>query len=80
LRQEAAPAGGYREGFVLRAEVHSAKVMDRDGIETLSRPLLRQADTPFVRPKHPWVGAGFGGEDGGKDWAEKKLGWSVELV
>jgi hypothetical protein len=64
------------EGFILRAEVHSVKVMDRYGIQTL----LRQADTPFARPKHPWVGAGLGGEDGGKDWAEKKLGWSVELV
>jgi putative transposase len=64
------------EGFVLRAEVHSAKVMDRYGIQTL----LRQADTPFARPKHPWVGAGYGGEDGAKDWAEKKLGWSLELV
>jgi hypothetical protein len=25
------------------------------------------------------VGAGFGGEDGGKDWAEKKLESSVKL-
>jgi hypothetical protein len=64
------------EGFVLRAEVHSAKVMDRDGIEML----LRQADTPFARLEHLWEGAGYGGEDEGKDWAEKKLGWSVELM
>jgi hypothetical protein len=62
---------------VLRAEGHSAKVMDRDGSEMLLRPLLRQADTPFARLEHLWVGAGYGGEDGGKDWAEKKLGWSV---
>ena len=58
---------------VLRAEGHSAKVMDRDGSEML----LRQADTPFARLEHLWVGTGYGGEDGGKDWAEKKLGWSV---
>jgi hypothetical protein len=50
--------------------------MDRDGIETL----LRQAHTPFVRPKHPWVGSGCGGEDRGEDWPEKKLGCSVELL
>jgi hypothetical protein len=50
--------------------------MDRDGIETLSQ----QADTAFARPKHPWVGSGYGGQDRGEDWAEKKLGWSVELL
>jgi len=50
--------------------------MDWDGIEML----LRQADTPFARLEHLWVSAGYGEEDGGKDWAEKKLGWSVELV
>jgi putative transposase len=33
------------EGFVLRAKVHSAKVMDWDGIKTL----LQQADTQFPR-------------------------------
>src|SRR5215203_1564798 len=27
-----------------------------------------------------WVDAGYRGEDRGKDWVEKKLGWSVELV
>jgi hypothetical protein len=54
--------------------------MDWDGIEMLLRPLLRQADTPFARLEHLWVGARYGEEDGGKDWAEKKLRWSVELV
>ena len=64
------------EGFVLRAKVHSAKVMDWEGIKTL----LRQADTQFPRLKHLWVDAGYRGEDKGKNWAEKKLGWSVDLV
>ena len=41
------------EGFVLKARVHSAKVMDWDGIKTL----LRQADTLFPRLKHLWVDA-----------------------
>jgi hypothetical protein len=41
------------EGFVLRAKVHSAKVMDWDGIKTL----LQQADTQFPRLKHLWVDA-----------------------
>jgi transposase len=30
--------------------------------------------------EHLWVDAGYRGEDRGKDWVEKKLGWSVELV
>jgi hypothetical protein len=64
------------EGFVLRAKVHSAKVMDWDGIKTLLWP----ADTHFPRLKHLWVDAGYRGEDRGKDWVEKALGWSVELV
>ena len=64
------------EGFVLRAKVHSAKVMDWDGIKTL----LRRADTQFPRLKHLWVDAGYRGEDKGKNWVEKKLGWSVDLV
>jgi len=64
------------EGFVLRAKVHSAKVMDWDGIKTL----LRRAGTPFPHLKHLWVDAGYRGEDKGKDWVEGKLGWSVDLV
>jgi putative transposase len=64
------------EGFVLRAKIHSAKVMDWDGIKTL----LRQADAQFPRLEHLWLDAGYRGEDRGKDWVEKKLGWSVELL
>jgi putative transposase len=64
------------EGFVLKAKVHSAKVMDWDGIKTL----LRRADAQFPRLKHLWVDAGYRGEDKGKDWVQKALKWSVELV
>ena len=46
------------------------------GIKTL----LRQADTPFTRLEHLGVDAGYGGEDKGKDWVERTLGWSAELV
>jgi hypothetical protein len=56
------------EGFVLGVKVHSAKVMDWDGIKTL----LRQADTLFARLKHLWVDAGYRGEDRGKDWALRR--------
>ena len=64
------------KGFVLKAKVHSAKVMDWDGIKTL----LQRVDMQFPRLKHLWVDAGYRGEDKGKDWVEKTLGWSVDLV
>jgi putative transposase len=42
------------EGFVLKAKVHSAKVMDYEGIKTL----LHRAQTLFPRLCHLWVDAG----------------------
>jgi putative transposase len=43
------------EGFVLKAKVHSAKVMDHEGIKTL----LRRADRLFPRLSHLWLDAGY---------------------
>jgi putative transposase len=62
------------EGFVLKAKVHSAKVMDYEGIKTL----LHRAQERFPRLRHLWLDAGYRGE--GKDWVEKTLGWSADLV
>jgi putative transposase len=42
------------EGFVLKVKVHSAKVMDHEGIKTL----LRKADERFPRLSHLWLDAG----------------------
>ena len=39
------------EGFVLKAKVHSAKVMDYEGIKAL----LYRAQTQFPRLCHLWV-------------------------
>ena len=64
------------EGFVLKAKVHSAKVMDFEGIKTP----LRKADERFPRLSHLWLDAGYRGEGKGADWVEKTLGWSVDLV
>ena len=64
------------EGFVLKAKVHSAKVMDYEGIKTL----LRTGRRAFPRLRHLWVDAGYRGEDKGADWVKKTLGWSVDLV
>jgi putative transposase len=64
------------EGLVLKATVHSAKVMDYEGIKIL----LEGAHQTFPCLRHLWLDAGYRGEDKGADWVEKTLGWSVELV
>jgi putative transposase len=42
------------QGMLLKGKVHSAKVMDHEGIKTL----LRGADRAFPRLHHLWVDAG----------------------
>jgi transposase len=64
------------QGLVLKAKVHAASVMDFEGIKTL----LQRADQQFPHLKHLWLDSAYRGEDKGKDWVEKVLGWSVELV
>jgi len=51
------------EGFVLKAKVHSAKVMDYEGIKSL----LRRANERFPRLRHLWLDAGYRGEDKGAE-------------
>jgi putative transposase len=51
------------EGLVLKAMVHSAKVMDYEGIKAL----LKQADQMFPRLSHLWLDAGYRGEDKGAE-------------
>ena len=41
---------------------------------------MRKANEHFPRLRHLWLDAGYRGEDKGKDWVEKTLGWSAELV
>jgi transposase len=64
------------EGFVLKVKVHSAKILDQEGI----KKLLRHADQEFPRLKHLWLDAGYRSEDKGEGWVKKALGWTVELV
>jgi putative transposase len=61
---------------VLKARVHSAKVMDYEGIKTL----LRDADGAFPHLSHLWLDGGYRGEGKGADWVEKTLGWNAQLV
>src|SRR3954453_11135275 len=64
------------QGLVLKAKVHAASIMDFEGIKML----LRQADVEFPRLKHLWLDSAYRGEEKGKDWVQKALGWSVEVV
>ncbi len=47
------------EGFVLKVKVHSAKVMDHEGIKAL----LSKAHERLPRLCHLWLDAGYRGED-----------------
>ena len=66
------------EGLVLKAKVHSAKVLDQEGI----KPLLDGARDRFPRLSHLWPDAGYYRGEGskGRGWVEKVLGWTVSLV
>ena len=64
------------EGFVLKVKVHSAKISEQEGIEKL----LEHADEKFPRLKHLWLDSGYRGEEKGKRWVEKVLGWTVQIV
>lgn len=65
------------EGLVLRATVHPANIMDRDGVKLLlSDPIQLQ----FPRLRHVWLDAGYNGRGKGRDWIEQTLGWSAQIV
>ena len=56
------------EGFVLKAKVHSAKVMDYEGIKIL----LCRAEERFPRLRHLWVDAGYRGENKGAETGSRR--------
>ncbi len=62
------------EGLVLKVKVHSAKVPDQDGIKLL----LKGIRDCLPHLSQLWVDAGYQGR--GKDWVEKVLGLSAEVV
>ena len=62
--------------MVLKAKVHSAKILDQEGI----KDLLDGARDRFPRLCHLWRDAGYRGEEKGRGWVEKVLGWTVSLV
>ena len=62
------------QGLVLRAKVHSAELQDRAAVPLL----LDGIGEPFPRLGHVWVDQGYTGA--GRDWIQRELGWSVEVV
>ena len=54
---------------MLEARLHSARLMDRDGIKTL----LEAARDSFPRLSHVWLEAAYNGQEKGADWVEKVL-------
>jgi transposase len=66
------------QGLVLKAAVHTADVMDRDGVTLLLPPAETKAQ--FSRLSHVWLDAGYNGKDKGQDWIEKELGWTTQIV
>jgi transposase len=65
------------EGLVLRATVHPANIMDRDGVKLLLPDTMRAT---FPRLQHIWLDAGYNGRGKGRDWIEQTFGWSAEIV
>jgi putative transposase len=64
------------QGLVLEVRVHSAKVMDRDGIKLLLEP----SSGRLPRLSHLWLDAGYNGQNKGADWVQKVVGWTAEIV
>jgi putative transposase len=65
------------QGLVLEVRVHSARVMDRDGIKLL---LDSSSCESLPRLSQLWLDAGYNGQDKGADWVQKVVGWTAEIV
>jgi putative transposase len=63
--------------LVLEVRVHSAKVVDREGIKLLLDP---SSSGRLLRLSHLWLDAGYTGQDKGAGWVERTLGWPAEIV
>lgn len=62
------------QGLVLRALVHPADIQDRAAVPSL----LHDIATEFPRLHHVWVDQGYTGT--GREWIERELGWTVDVV
>jgi putative transposase len=66
------------QGLVLKAKVHGAGVMDRDGVALLLEP--EETKKMFPRLEHVWLDGGYKGEGKGKEWIETNPGWRAGIV
>lgn len=66
------------QGLVLKIKVHSAAIMDREGVACLLEPA--QDKERFPRLSHAWLDGGYKGAGKGKEWIEKELGWTSEVM
>jgi putative transposase len=69
---------GDTQGLVLKVNVHTANVMDRDGVTLLLPP--QETKEQFPRLAHVWLDAGYNGKDKGQGWIETNLGWTTQIV
>ena len=67
----------HTQGLVLEARVHSAKVVDREGIKLLLDP---SSSDRLPRLSHLCLDAGYTGEGNGADWVQEVVGWTAEIV
>src|SRR5215208_5049101 len=65
------------QGLVLKAKVHGADIVDRDGVNLL---LAGSVNDELPRLSHVWLDGGYKGEGKGKEWIEQQLGWRAEIV
>jgi transposase len=66
------------QGLVLTVKVHTADVMDRDGV-TLLLP-AKETKKQFPQLSHVWLDAGYNGKGKGQEWIEKEFGWTTQVV
>ncbi len=65
------------EGLVLRAVVHPANIMDRDGVKLV---LHESITADFPRLHHVWLDSAYNGQGKGKHWIEQTVGWTAQIV
>ena len=65
------------EGLLLKVTVHSADIMDRDGVKLLLTDGIQRA---FPRLRHIWLDGGYNGKDQGKSWIEQTFDWTAQIV
>jgi putative transposase len=66
------------QGLVLKVKVHTADVMDRDGVMLLLPP--QETKEQFPRLAYVWLDAGDNGKDKGQEWIATHLGWTTQIV